>query len=83
MVIDETVRKRAWKIWELSQTDGRYRKMLMDIRALEKEYEAAIAMLPQKQEDLVREYVSQCEAMSWRMLQIACAIMQFPDDGHE
>ena len=83
MVIDETVQKRAWKIWELSQMDGRYRKMLMDIRALEKEYEAAIAMLPQKQEDLVREYVSQCEAMSWRMLQIACAIMQFPDDGHE
>ena len=80
MLIDETAQKRAWQIWELSQTETEYRKMLLEIRELEEEYEKAISLLPQKQEDAVRDFVSQCEAMSWRMLQIACARMRFYGD---
>ena len=83
MVVDETATKRAWTIWELSQTETEYRKMLLEIRELEEEYEKAISLLPQKQEDAVRDFVSQCEAMSWRILQIACAMMRFADSDHE
>lgn len=83
MLIDETAPKRAWRIWELSQTEPEYCKMLMEIRELEKEYEKALAQLPEKEENAVRDFVSQCEAMSWRMLQIACAMMRFADSDRE
>ena len=49
--------------------------MLIEVRELEKEYEAAIGCLTEEQEKAVRDFVTQCEAMSWRMLQIACSIM--------
>ena len=83
MLIDDTVQKKAWKIWELSQAETEYRRMLEEIRELEKEYESALALLPKKQEDAVRDFLSHCEAMSWRMLQIACSMMDFSENGEK
>jgi len=74
-MVNEAGQKRAWKIWELSQTEAEYKKMLIEVRELEKEYEAAIGCLTEEQEKAVRDFVTQCEAMSWRMVQIACSIM--------
>lgn len=81
MHINETAQKRAWKIWELSQKEEKYQEILAEIRKLENQYEAALDLLPGEQEQTIRNFVSQCEAMSWRMLQIACAVLQLPDDG--
>lgn len=83
MIIDENAKKRAWKIWELSQSETEYHDMLMETRILEKAYEDPLALLPRKEEDAVRDYVSQCEAMSWRMVQIACSMMRFADFWNE
>lgn len=80
MTVDEAAKEKAWKIWNQGQTEPEYEKMLLEIRTLETEYEAALALLPQKQEDAVRDFVAQCENMSWRMLQIACSVMKFPDE---
>lgn len=83
MLIDDTAQNKAWEIWELSQAETEYRRMLEEIRVLEKEYESALALLPKNQENAVRDYLSHCEAMSWRMLQIACAMMEFPQNGEK
>lgn len=74
---EQDAEKRLWKIWELSQTDPEYREMLLQMRQLETAYDGVLASLPEDQEDVIREFVSQCEAMSWRVLQIACMQMQF------
>ena len=83
MVIDEKVTKRAWKIWDIGQTEPVYERMLQEMAILEDRYEIIMEGLPEAQEDIVRDFVSQCEGMSWRMLQIACALMRFPDERDE
>ena len=83
MIIDETAKKQAWMIWEWTQSEPEYVKMLEEIRMLENEYEKALALLPEKQEETVRDFVAQCETMSWRMLQIACMLMRFPNQMEE
>ena len=76
MKIDEHAVQMARAIWRLSQTEPEYQKMLAEARSLENEYEDAVTQLPHKQEIAVRDFLSHCEAMSWRMLQIACAVIQ-------
>ena len=77
-MVDEAGVKRAWKIWELGQSEAEYRAMLINIRQLEREYERILQDLHAEQESVLRDYVSLCEEMSWRMLQIACATMRLP-----
>ena len=71
--------KRLWSVWKTTQADPEYAEMLVEIRKLEPKYENVLASLPEAEEDVIREYVIQCEAMSWRMLQIACTVMCFPE----
>ena len=80
MLIDEAATKRAWKVWDIGQTEPEYAKMLREMAVLEDQYESAVTQLPEDQEEIVRDFVSQCEGMSWRMLEIACALMRFPDN---
>ena len=69
----EVVRKKFWEIWEETQDDEEYARLYREMDILEPRYEAAIAELPDEVEDLIRDYVNQCEAMSHRMLECACA----------
>ena len=62
----------VWEIWEAGQSDPQYRVMLGRIRILEKQYDAVLKALPEDQRETVCDYVSLCEEMSWRMLEIAC-----------
>lgn len=80
MIIDETVRKRVWRVWDIGQTEPVYARMLEEMAVLEDRYENVVAHLPEEQDDTIRDFVSLCEGMSWRMLEIACALMRFPDD---
>ena len=61
-----------WQLWHEAQSDPEYAQMLVELRALEPEYEAVLKQLPAQQEDILRDYLSLCEAMSWRLFQIAC-----------
>jgi len=81
-MIDKAAVERAWKIWKLSQTEPEYHEMLMEIRETEKKYEEALDLLPKEQEATIRDFVSLCEAMSWRMLQIACSLMCFSNGSN-
>ena len=68
----DEISKHVWQIWEAGQSDPQYRVMLGKIRILEKRYDAFLKALPEDQRETVCDYVSLCEEMSWRMLEIAC-----------
>ena len=70
--------KRVWQIWEAGQTDPQYRAMLEENRNLERKYEAVLRTLPVEQQDILCDFISLCEAMSWRMLEFACEQMKPP-----
>ena len=46
--------------------------MLVKIRTLEKKYNAVLQTLPADKQDIICDYLSLCEEMSWRMLEFAC-----------
>lgn len=83
MFVDEAATKRAWQVWDIGQTEPVYAKMLQEMAVLEDKYESAVTQLPEEQEEIVRDFVSQCEGMSWRMLEIACALMRFHENRDE
>lgn len=64
----------------LAKGDDVYYGMLKECRELEKKYDAVLRTLPEEQRDIVCDFVSQCEGMSWRMLEIACTHMRFPKE---
>ena len=72
MMIDEQLKQRVWDIWEAGQHDPQYALMLEELCVLEKKYDAVLQTLPAHQQDVICDFVSQCEAMSWRMLEFAC-----------
>ena len=80
MIIDKDANRRAWRVWEIGQLEPEYAKMLVENSRLENKYEEALRPLPEDVETVIRDFVSQCEAMSWRMLEISCALMRFPEE---
>ena len=64
--------EQVWKIWEAGQRDPEYARMLEEIRILENKYEAVLGTLSTEQQDVICDFLSLCEAMSWRMLEFAC-----------
>lgn len=75
-MLDE-VRKKMDALQMLSNGDDAYYGMLQKIRELERQCDGAVAQLPQDQQDMVWDFVSLCERMSRRMLEIACEYMDF------
>lgn len=76
--MDDKIRQRMYLIELISQSDVQYRQMLDEIRILEKRYDAVLRTLPSEQQDVVCDFVSQCEGMSEYLLQLACTYMRFP-----
>ena len=68
----------VWQVWEAGQSDPQYRAMLEKTRILEKKYAASLQTLPEDQRSVIFDYVSLCEQMSWRMLEIACEMKKMP-----
>ena len=78
----EAIRKKYWEIWKRTQHDGEYARLFEEMGLLEPKYEAAIGNLPDEIQDLIRDYVNQCEDMSRRMLECACEEILFPERSH-
>lgn len=64
--------KRTWEIWTKGQTDPQYALLYQQMYALEAQFEEALSKLDDPIQDIIRDYVMHCEAMSWRMLEFAC-----------
>lgn len=77
--MDTKRRTNMDKIEELAKTDLKYRQMLQDMRAIERQYNAVLAALPSQDQSAVCEFVSQCEEMSFRLLELACEHMEFSE----
>lgn len=76
-------RQRLNTLWGISQTDSEYKDMLLQMRELERKYEDVIEKLDHMDRDIVCDFVSLCEAMSWRILEIASQKMIFRFEGEE
>ncbi len=75
--LSESQRLRLHTLWDIAQVDAEYKKMLQENRELEKRYEQAIKKLEDDDRDAVCDFVGLCEAMSWRVLEIAAQKMVF------
>ena len=64
--------KRAWAVWTEGQSDPEYRKLYQQMYDLEAKFEESVSQLDIPVQDVIRDYVMHCEAMSWRMLEFAC-----------
>lgn len=74
------IRKKIDRVELLAKQDPESNRMLGEIRLLERKYNAALKNLSAEQMDDVCDFVSMCEDMSWRMLELACEHMVFPAD---
>lgn len=73
------IRQKYRQIWDSTQSDPEYARLFAEMAGLEQRYEAAMERLPHEVQDVIRDYVSQCEAMSQRMLECACEELVFPE----
>lgn len=78
--MDQKVRERRDQLDALAQKDVAYICMLRDMVDMEKKYDAVLRKLSDDDRNAVCDFVSQCEDMSWRMLELACMFMQFPQE---
>lgn len=69
-----TIKERMDIVAKLAQDDIPYRQMQIDMRAIERKYNAVLSKLSAEDQNSVCDFVSQCEEMSWRMLELACSL---------
>lgn len=75
----DDVKRRCRCLEMLAMGDDQYYGMLKELRVLEKRYYEVLGALSSQQQDVICDFVSQCEAMSHRMLELACIYMRFPE----
>ena len=66
-------------LYQMAKTDAQYTEMLHRCAELEAKYESVLQILSTEQMDIICDYLMLCEAMSDRMLELACTYMRFPE----
>ena len=64
--------KRYWKLWGRVQADPEYARLKEALEAMEPEYAAVLASLPEEAQSTLDRYITIRENMSRRMLEFAC-----------
>jgi hypothetical protein len=75
----ELIRQKYWQVWNRTQTDPEYARMFAQMAGLERRYESVMEQLPHEIQDVIRDFVTQCEGMNRRMPECACEEILFPD----
>ena len=65
-------RQMMEKVEKLAESDRAYRQMMLDMRLIEKRYNSVLSKLSSEEQNAICDFVSQCEEMSFRMLELAC-----------
>lgn len=73
------IQNRMQVIDLLANGDHVYFAMLKELRTLERCYDAVLSAIPPEQRDILCDYLSLCEEMSHRKLELACTYMRFPE----
>ena len=76
MVATTLSQQQISDFWDQLQTDPTYHTMLLQLRELEPKYDAVIASLSVHDQDIICDYVSLCEGMNERALELAVVPMQ-------
>lgn len=79
--MDEIIQSNMEKIERIASVDPQYRQMLLDMRAIERKYNTVLSKLSTEEQNAVCDFVSQCEEMSWRMLELACGLIKESPPG--
>ena len=77
--MEERVKRRMLTIELLAQENSRYREMLQENAELERKFNAVLSDLTTEQMDTICDFLTHCEAMSDRLLELACTYMRFPE----
>ena len=70
----------GWLLHGPSQPDPEYALLFRQMNDLEKRCERIMETLPYDVQDVIRDYVNQCEDMSRRMLECACEEILHPEN---
>ena len=70
---------RRDKIYFLASNDEKYKEMLKACVELEAVYNRVLGEVATEQMDILCDFLMHCEAMSDRMLELACTYMVFPE----
>lgn len=68
----------VWDVWRAGQNDPEYKRLYMQMYELERKFEDTVGGMDDAVQDVIRDYVMHCEAMSWRMLEFACEQRKSP-----
>ena len=75
----ELIRQKYWQVWNRTQSDPEYARLFQEMSGLEQQFESVMEQLPYETQDVIRDFVTQCEDMSRRMLECACEELLFPE----
>ena len=78
--MEDLIKKKFWTIWDLTQKDEQYAQMMDKNAILERKYDKVLQGLSYEHQDIIQDFLMSCEAMSDRMLEVACTLMRFPDE---
>ena len=78
-ILPEATNVRRDIINLIAKTDGRYTEMLQECKKLEEKYECVLNEINTEQMDIICDFLTHCEAMSDRLLELACMYMRFPE----
>lgn len=73
----QLIQQQYHQIWHEAQSDPEYAQLYAQMAELEPKYESVMEQLPWEVQDIIRDYVNQCEDMSRRILEFACEKMLF------
>ena len=77
--MDDRVRRRKLAVELLAEENSQYRIMLRENAELERKFNDVLSELITDQMDIICDFLTHCEAMSDRLLELACTYMRFPE----
>lgn len=78
-MMPESEQPSVYMLWDRIQEDPQFKAMLSFLKKLEPQYEAVLSKLSPDEQDLICDYVSAHEVMSWRALEYACENMNYTE----
>lgn len=77
--MDGRIKQRVLAVELLASENAQYRSMLRENAELERKFNAVLSELTTEQMDIICDFLTHCEAMSDRLLELACMYMRFPE----
>lgn len=77
--MDGSIKQRVLAVELLASENAQYRSMLREHAELERKFNAVLSELTTEQMDIICDFLTHCEAMSDRLLELACMYMRFPE----